>query len=82
AAGNYVQVHAGGRTTLHRVTMREVEASLDPAAFARIHRSAIVHISSIEGRVLIGGSAAVRLRDGTLIKIGSRYARKFDAMAV
>ena len=82
AAGNYVQVHAGGRTTLHRVTMREVEAALDPTAFVRIHRSAIVHISSIEGRVLIGGSAAVRLRDGALIKIGSRYAHKFDAMAV
>ena len=82
AAGNYVQVHAGGRSSLHRITMRALESALDPAGFARVHRSAIVRVQSIDARILIGGKPAVRLRDGTLIRVSSRYASKLDAPAV
>jgi DNA-binding LytR/AlgR family response regulator len=74
AAGNYVEVHGGGRASLHRVTMREVEGALDPKTFVRIHRSAIVNASHIAARLSIGGTPGVRLRDGTILKIGSRYA--------
>ncbi|HEX6219164.1 MAG TPA: LytTR family DNA-binding domain-containing protein [Sphingomicrobium sp.] len=74
AAGNYVEVHSKDGSSLHRVTMRELEGHLDPARFRRIHRSAIVNLRAIDGRVLLGSSPAVRLADGTLLKIGSRYA--------
>lgn len=73
AAGNYVEAHGGGRVTLHRVTMREVERALDPASFARIHRSVIVKAAQVEARVLDGGTPAVRLKSGKTFRLGSRY---------
>ena len=74
AAGNYVEVHSDGAVTLLRMTMRELERSLDRAKFRRIHRSAIVNLHAIEARVLSGGSPAVRMKDGTVLKLGTRYA--------
>ncbi len=77
AAGNYVEVHAGGRTALHRLTMREVEAALDASRFRRIHRSVIVNLDAVQARVLLSGAPAVRLRDGTMFKVGARYQTSF-----
>ena len=81
AAGNYIQVHAGGRTSLHRITMRALEASLDQASFVRIHRSAIIALDAVEARILMDGSPAIRLRDGTLLRVGNRYAGNLDVRA-
>ena len=39
AADNYVRLHAGGQRHLLRETMKHLEQRLDPARFARIHRS-------------------------------------------
>ncbi len=39
ADDNYVRIHAGGKHHLVRETMRGLERQLDPARFARIHRS-------------------------------------------
>jgi two-component system, LytTR family, response regulator len=68
AVGNYVRLHAGGRSHLIRDTMKAVEARLDPARFVRIHRSAIVavdRIASIEareqGEYLVTLHGAIRL---------------------
>jgi hypothetical protein len=77
AAGNYVEIHSREGVTLHRATMREVEQALDAARFRRIHRSAIVNLDAVVARVLIRGAAAVRLTDGTILKIGSRYRTDF-----
>ena len=77
AAGNYVEVHTNRAVSLHRTTMRELEAALDRTAFRRIHRSLIVNLSAVEARVVIGGSPAVRLEDGTVLKVGRRYAFNF-----
>ena len=43
AADYYVQLHVGDKTYLHRQSMTSLEKQLDPEAFLRIHRSAIVH---------------------------------------
>jgi hypothetical protein len=43
AADYYVQLHAQGKSYLHRETMASLEARLDPRRFVRIHRSAIVN---------------------------------------
>ena len=77
AAGNYVELHMANGISMHRVTMRELEESLDRTTFRRIHRSAIVNLAWVEERVAQGNSPAVRLKDGTVIKIGHRYARNF-----
>jgi hypothetical protein len=74
AAGNYVEVHASDGVSLHRSTMSELERSLDSAMFRRIHRSLIINLSAVESRVLLGGSPAVRMADGTVLKVGRRYA--------
>ena len=79
AAGNYVEVYAAGRMTLHRKTMRELELSLDPARFRRIHRSVIVNVEAIAAHATLGGSSAVRMRDGTLLKVGGRYRSGMSA---
>ncbi|MGQ0384893.1 MAG: LytR/AlgR family response regulator transcription factor [Gammaproteobacteria bacterium] len=47
AAGDYMCVHAEGRTHVVRATMKQFEERLDPSSFQRIHRSTIVNIRRI-----------------------------------
>ena len=79
AAGNYVEVRMGGRTMLHRVTMRSLEASLDPTRFVRIHRQAIVNRDFVDRQIDCAGSGALRLKDGTTFRIGARYEGNWSA---
>ncbi len=70
AYDNYVRLHTGGKAHLLRQTMNELEANLNPAQFARIHRSAIVNLDRIkELHPNSGGEHAVVLRDGTELKL-------------
>src|SRR5690606_14222565 len=39
AADNYVRLHVGAESLLARATLAEIEKRLDPAKFARVHRS-------------------------------------------
>lgn len=48
AADNYVCLHCGAGTHMVRETMNELDARLDPARFARVHRSTIVNIDRIK----------------------------------
>lgn len=48
AAGNYVKLHARGGTHLLRATMKDLLPRLDPAQFARIHRTAIVNLRRVK----------------------------------
>jgi two-component system LytT family response regulator len=66
----YVEIHAGSAAHLHRETLQDLEARLDPAQFVRIHRSAIVRIDRIRQlQALPSGDAAVTLRDGTELRV-------------
>jgi len=75
--GNNVAVHtARGRFTM-RITMDALEAKLDPASFARIHRSHLVnidHIAVVEP--WFHGDYKLRLRDGSELTWSRRYAAK------
>jgi two-component system LytT family response regulator len=72
----YVEIHAGSAAHLHRETLQDLEARLDPARFVRIHRSAIVRIDRIRQlQALPSGDAAVILRDGTELRV-SRSRRE------
>lgn len=80
AAGVYVQLHAGGRKFLHRASLAELEGSLDPGRFIRIHRSSIVNIRSV--RELFPhshGDYTAVLRDGTRLKLSRSYRPKLEA---
>src|SRR5262249_38741365 len=47
SAGDYAGLHVGEKTRLIRETLKNLERTLDPGRFVRIHRSAIVQISRI-----------------------------------
>jgi two-component system LytT family response regulator len=66
----YVKIHTGEDTYLLRERMHVLEDRLDPARFARIHRSTIVQLDRVE-TVLhrSGGDYAVRLTDRTTLKV-------------
>ena len=66
AAGNYVELRAGGRTYSLRTTMAALAARLDPAAFVRVHRSVLLRVAAIASiEPLFRGEYLVTLRDGT-----------------
>ena len=68
AAGNYVDLHVRGRAYPLRSTMAAIEAQLDPARFARIHRSYMVNLDRIASiEPLDSGDARVHLHDGTVL---------------
>ncbi len=77
AMDNYVRLHAGAQAHTVRETMQSLEGKLDPAKFARIHRSTIVNLDRVQDlRPLFHGDYAVRLRDGTELTLSRSYREK------
>jgi two-component system, LytTR family, response regulator len=82
ASGNYVEVHAGEASFLHRERLRVLEQQLDPAAFVRIHRSIIVHRAAVtELRPLAGGDYSVVLRGGESLRLSRTYRAALESFA-
>ncbi|MCA9727212.1 MAG: response regulator [Candidatus Eisenbacteria bacterium] len=76
-AGNYLELHAGSRTALVRMTIREVEGRLDPERFVRIHRSTIVNVESIREIVPEWhGDSEVVLRSGQVVRMSRTYRHR------
>lgn len=74
AEGNYVSIHVDGTAYLHRETLRNLQETLEPARFLRIHRSVIVNIERVhEIHPLFNGNAEVVLRDGTRLALSRRF---------
>ena len=71
AQGNYVALHADGRSHLVRHTMKSLSAALDQT-FVRVERSAMVRVSAIREVRASGGSHVVVLRDGSTLKVSRR----------
>lgn len=80
AADYYACLHTAGRTHLLRRSMNDLERELDPASFARIHRSTIVNLSRVrELRLDPNGEAAALLRDGTSLRVSRAYRERLQA---
>jgi two-component system LytT family response regulator len=74
AADNYVRLHAGAERHLVRETMAAMEARLDPARFARIHRSTIVNLARIrELQPTFNGEYLVLLHSGAKLTLSRGY---------
>lgn len=75
-------LHIGGRRQLVRATLASLESQLDPATFARVHRSAVVNLRRVH-EVLhhpIGGLTIV-LVDGTRLAVSrSRRAQLMEKL--
>ena len=79
ASRNVVVLHAGSRLHTFRTTMESLSAALDPAHFARIHRSAIVNLDRIrEVQSWFHGNWRVILKDGTSLMLSSRYRESLE----
>jgi two-component system LytT family response regulator len=75
AEGNYVAIHACGRSYLVRDTLSSMEARLDPARFVRIHRSRVVAVDRVRSvEALFHGEYRLTL-DGGVQLTSSRRCR-------
>jgi two-component system LytT family response regulator len=74
ADGDYVTLHAGGKSYLVRESLRNMEARLAAHGFQRIHRSALVSIRRIRELAANDiGDYDVVLDDGARLKLGRSY---------
>jgi two-component system LytT family response regulator len=79
AAGDYVELHAAGRSHLLRETMASLEQRLDPKKFVRIHRSRIVRTDTIlELRSIDNREFIVVLSDGSEHRSSRTYADRLE----
>jgi hypothetical protein len=75
AAGNYVELHGGGRTLVERAALSALESELAPHGFVRVHRSLLVRRDRIARR----RPQDVVMADGTVLKMGKRYRSRLEA---
>jgi two-component system LytT family response regulator len=74
AAGNYVELHAAGRTFLMRETLAGLEQRLDAERFLRVHRRTIVRLDRVVALEPAGGGEYVlSLRGGARVASGRSY---------
>ena len=74
AAGNYVDVHASGSRYSIRMPLTHLARRLDPKLFLRIHRSALVRLSSIRAVEPLGhGRYLLDIRGGHVLASGRTY---------
>jgi two-component system LytT family response regulator len=74
AAGDYMCIHAGGKTHIIRETMKALQTRLDPARFQRVHRSAIVNIDKVkELHPHSNGEYFLILDNGSELKLSRSY---------
>ena len=74
ADGNYVRVHTHANVYELRDTMSGMTAKLDPAQFARVHRSFIVNRSCVRSVLRKDATAiCVLLTNGAEIPVGPNY---------
>ena len=79
AAGDYAELHSGGRCHLLRETMNSLEEKLDPAQFLRIHRSRILRTSRIiELKPLENRDYIVILSNGSEHRSSRTYADRLE----
>jgi two-component system LytT family response regulator len=79
AAGDYMCVHAEGRTHVVRATMKQFEERLDPADFQRIHRSTIVNLRRIRKlRPHTNGEYFLTLEGGHELKLSRSYRDRLE----
>jgi len=79
AAGDYVELHTQNATHLLRETMNSLGQKLEPASFARIHRSKIINLAGIlEVRSIENREYIVKLRDSSQHRSSRTYADQLE----
>lgn len=74
ATGSYVRLHVGREGHLLHEGITSLGSRLDPARFARVHRSTIVNLDRVrELQPWFHGDAVAILRDGTRLQVSRTY---------
>jgi two-component system LytT family response regulator len=74
AADNYLNLHLGNESHLHRETLASIESRLPASQFLRISRSTIVNVDRIkELQPMFHGDYVVILRNGTRLNLSRTY---------
>ena len=80
ADGNYIRLHTGSDVHELRETMSSMTSKLDPAQFARVHRSFIVNRAHVTTVLRKDGTAtSVLLSNGTEIPVGPNYRSEAES---
>jgi two-component system LytT family response regulator len=81
AAGNYVRIQAGSESHLIRERLHQMEQTLPPDTFARIHKSAIVNIHRVkEMQPLFNGDQSLVLQNGKRLTMSRTHRAKVVAL--
>lgn len=81
AEGAYVQIISADKTWLITTPIYELEASLDPSKFSRVHRSAIVQTKGIKSiQSLLNGDHILFLKNGKEIRASRTYRQKIKKL--
>ena len=81
AQDDYVSYRSEGKQYLKQQTLADVEASLDPSRFVRIHRSYILNIERLSKLELYAkDSHAAILRDGTRLPVSRTGYSRLNAL--
>ena len=80
AERDYVRLHSGRSSYLMRGTLQAMADRLAPAAFWRVHRSAMVNLSAVAAVTpRAWGLSAVRLTSGVEVPVGRSYIAELRA---
>jgi two-component system LytT family response regulator len=81
ASENYVTLHCGAETYLHRTPLTELAALLDPGRFLRIHRSVVVQVDRVRALTPSpSGDFVVELTTGTKLRLSRTYRAGLDRL--
>ena len=74
AAGNYVDIRCGDEVYLLRSTLTQLERTLPPGQFVRVHRSHLVNLSSLQHMTRTpAGNGSVVVRGGHVVPMSKKY---------
>lgn len=79
SCGNYVVLHVGRVSHIVRQSMKQIEQSIDPQMFRRVHRTVIVNIDHMRELHSRGqGEYEIVLVSGGRVKVSRRYRHNLE----
>lgn len=76
ANGDYVMAHTADRSYLMRGSLNELETTLPPSRFLRVHRSTLVNLDAVVRVASVDGRLLLTTRAGATLKVGRRVQRR------
>lgn len=80
AEGNYVRLHTAQASYILRETLINLEQSLHPEEFVRIHRSRLVHLKQVRELKSSFMSNSLMMINGVELQLSRRYYSRFKEM--